>query len=107
METSGEVKLDETGKQVAILTSRDITERKLAEETLKESELRFRTISENALAGINIIQDNKLIYVNSAMAEIFGYRPAELIGASPLIYTHPDDQALVIESIQSRIRGRN
>ena len=92
-------------KEVAILTSRDITGRKLTEDNLKESELRFRTLSENSIAGIGIIQDNKMIYVNPAMAEIFGYRPAELIGASPLIYVHPDDQALVTKSIQSRISG--
>ena len=49
---------------------------------LTQNEARFRTISENSLAGLSIVQDGKLQYVNSALAEIIGYHPSELIGKS-------------------------
>src|SRR5579859_2263199 len=78
-------------------------ERKQAEEALRESELRFRTFSENAMAGIYIIQDNRLTYVNAALAEIGGYSPAELLGADPLMIIHPDDRAQVGETLRRRL----
>ncbi len=49
------------------------------ESKLKESEEKFRTITENALMGISIIQDNQLKYVNQAAADILGYSPEELM----------------------------
>lgn len=84
---------------------RDVSERKRADEALHESEERFRTLSDHSLVGIYNIQDNRFIYVNSAFAEIFGYQPDELIGASPLVVIHPDDQAMVAEQIRRRVAG--
>lgn len=102
----GRTKFDEAGKPIkSIGTVQDITERKQAEEARQVSELRFRAISENSLAGIYIVQNGKLSYVNAALAEIFKYAPEELFSADPLILIHPDDRALVSENIRRRMAG--
>ena len=82
-----------------------LTERKQAEQALRESENRFRVLSENAFVGIYIIQNGRLSYVNSTLAKIFGYTPEELTGADPALVIHPDDQAMVSENIRRRIDG--
>ena len=57
----------------------DITERKLAEEALRESENKFRDLTEKSFVGIYIIQDNVFQYVNARFAEIHGYTIEEII----------------------------
>jgi len=53
---------------------RDVTERKLAEEALRESEDKYRSIFDNALVGIfKSTVEGKLVEVNPAMARMFGY----------------------------------
>jgi PAS domain S-box-containing protein/putative nucleotidyltransferase with HDIG domain len=97
---------DGTGRALRLVgTHADIDQRRRAQNALRDSEARFRALSENALAGVYIVQDGHLTYVNRALARIFGYEPAELIGASPLAVIHPDDHALVTENIRPRIAG--
>ncbi|MBD3382875.1 MAG: PAS domain S-box protein, partial [candidate division Zixibacteria bacterium] len=62
----------------AIETLQDITVRKRALESLGESEERFRTVSQQALMGILIFQDNRLKFVNNAFTRIVGYSVEEL-----------------------------
>lgn len=77
-----------------------------AEEALRESEERFRLVTEGALAGVYIIQDGKFRYVNPALAQIFGYAVHEIVGhLGPLDLTHPDDRPMVMENIRRRIAG--
>ncbi len=87
--------IDEGGNVKGIIAiASDITEMKLAEEKLKESEEKFRTIAEQSLMGIAILQDDVFKYENQQFAEIFGYEVDEMLSWQPTEYyklTHPDD----------------
>jgi two-component system, cell cycle sensor histidine kinase and response regulator CckA len=88
----------------AMLT--DITERKQAEEALLESENKFRSFAEQAITGINIIQDGVFKYVNPKFAEMFGYTVEECLNGMPfknLVYA--EDLATVEEQVGRRISG--
>ena len=70
---------DADGRIVAgIEAVRNITERRKSEEALRLAEAKFRSLVEQALVGIYIIQDNRFPYVNPRAAEIFGYTPEEI-----------------------------
>ncbi|RLI74935.1 hypothetical protein DRO97_04615 [Archaeoglobales archaeon] len=84
----------------------DITEKKKMEEKLKESEEMFRTLAEKSLVGIYLIQDDVFKYVNSKLAELWGYEVDELIGKSPLQFIHPEDRELVDKNLRLRTEGK-
>lgn len=56
---------------------RDITERVLAEEALRESEQKFRTLADKSPNMIFINQGGKVVYANDACVEIMGYTHEE------------------------------
>jgi PAS domain S-box-containing protein/putative nucleotidyltransferase with HDIG domain len=82
---------DERGKIVGLCGfANDITERKRAEKTSRESEARFRAVVETAIDAIIIIDGNdKIIFWNRAAADIFGYSAGETIG-KPLTLIMPE-----------------
>jgi len=71
------------GKKRVLAVICDITERKRAEESLRESEEQYRRIIETAFEGIWIIDtDNKAVFVNRRMADMLGYPAGEILGRS-------------------------
>ncbi len=58
----------------------EIAQRKAAEEAIRRSEERFRTLFEATLEGIAIVRNGVILEVNNAMSGIFGYPPEEIIG---------------------------
>ena len=72
------------GRPAVMGIIRDITQRKRAEEMLRESEEKFRTIADQNIMGIGILQDNVIKYINKAMADIYGYTVEEVLNWKPM-----------------------
>ncbi len=68
------------------------SERRRAEEALRESEERFRALVQNASDIITVIDaDGTVRYVSPAIERVLGYRPEEMIGNSAFDFLHPED----------------
>ena len=76
----------------------DITERKRAEEALRESENMFRDLAEKSVLGISLVQDGRFKYVNAQLAAIHGQTAEEMTEMpAGLGYVHPEDLPHVCE----------
>ena len=84
---------------------RDITERKKAEESLKESKEKYRILVENANDSILVAQDGVIKFLNQKTEELTGYLAAELKKMPFADLIHPDDKKIVIERYKRRIEG--
>jgi PAS domain S-box-containing protein len=83
----------------------DITDRKRAEETLRESEEKFRTLTENAQAVIGIVRGRHFVYANPYLSQISGYTREEILEMDIAQLIHADFQALVLDRAARRQRG--
>jgi PAS domain S-box-containing protein len=88
--------------------SREITERKRAEESLCESEEQYRDLVEN-LSDALFKTDIKglVIYISPIVETIIGFKPEEIIGKHFSGFFHPDDLPLIVERFQKRISGED
>ena len=72
---------------------RDITERKAAEEALRSRSARFRSLIENSVDGITVLNaEGKIVYASPPAEQMLGYRPGEMVGDRVLDLLHPEDR---------------
>ncbi len=96
------------GRELILGIDRDITERKRAEEDLRESEARFRGLSEAAFEGIMIHEQGTILDANQEFADLFEYqRPEDLIGRPGLdvLSFTPESRQLIQASLRSGSTG--
>ncbi|MHA1577721.1 MAG: PAS domain S-box protein, partial [Candidatus Thorarchaeota archaeon] len=87
----------------------DVGDLRKAEIALIQSEKNYRTLSEQSLQGLSVIQDSKYVYVNQAFGSIVGYSPEQII-AMPSEegwdLVHPHDKQLLLDLAEDRNAGR-
>ncbi|GAG00475.1 unnamed protein product, partial [marine sediment metagenome] len=96
------------GKPADFVTNIEITERKKAEQKLKESEEKFRKIAEQSFMGIAILQDDVFKYINGAYVKATGYSKKEMLNWKPNEYqklVHPEFLPLVKEQVRKKQQG--
>ena len=94
----------ELGETNIQLRSR-ISECEQAQLALRESELKYATLVEDALIGVYILQDEKIEFANEKFADIYGYDKDELLGMDSLDLVHPEDRPRVKKFREKRLRG--
>lgn len=97
---------DPHGKPLGIATvSRDISDRKRAEQALRESEARFQTLLEVAPDPILVHVGGRYVYANPAALELLGAStPDQILGKDVLTIVHPDSHDLVNDRVRKHNR---
>jgi diguanylate cyclase (GGDEF)-like protein/PAS domain S-box-containing protein len=98
---------ESAGRRARLVIAVDVTERRGAEQLLRESEERYRLLFERNLAGVfRTTIDGRVLECNDALARTFGYEtPAELVAQSASsVYEHAEDrQRLILRLKEQRV----
>lgn len=90
-----------------VVDTSDITEKKKAEKTIRESEEKYRTLVERARDGIIILTRGSIVFVNNFLLEITGYERSEVLGQMFTRFIHPAFQGKAIEQYNRRSQQTN
>jgi len=120
----GGAKYDSKGRFIGLFgTVQDITDTRKAEQVLKDSEEKYRLLSENVSDGVSLFEDNKVKYVSDGYLRMFGFDKQEVENISfqdIFSFIHSDDKIKILEIIENahknqinefhynyRVKGKN
>jgi len=108
LRAQGLVETDDTGQVVRVFgTSQDVTDMKLAEDSLRASEERFRAIVSTAREGIWLLdQEANTIYANDRLAEMLGYSTAEMLGRPLFDFMEDAEKLESAQHFRERTNGK-
>ena len=102
LETIGKVLFDDSGSPSSLFfNSRNVTERKMAEEALRESEERFKALHNASFGGIAIHDQGVILECNQGLSAMTGFGYDELIGMDGLLLIAEQSREAVINYIRS------
>jgi len=105
--TISESHYDEKGNYIGLTgVVTDIHDKKLAEIKLKESDKRFKTLASSVAAGIFVINDSKVYYVNPAVIQILEYPEEEILGKLFWEFISEEDRGWIIERAKAQLEGK-
>jgi PAS domain S-box-containing protein len=94
------------GRPTVVATVRDIAERRRAEDSLRESEERFRQIFEKGPLGMAIVgSDSRFIRANAALCRMTGYTETELTSMEFRDISHPEHIVQDVEGVHRLRQG--
>ena len=95
------------GERCMVCSVMDITDRKLAERQLRDSERRFRDFAEAAGEYVwELDVDGRFTYVSNRVEQVLGYSPAELLGRKPVDFMPPGEAERVRDWFAQVVRTR-
>jgi len=99
--------IDQKGKleRTVELLNQEVEQRQIIAETLRESKQQYHDTMEASQAGVFIISDGLITYVNTSFADLFRMTRKEMIGTDPLAQVGQKDRMLVRENMARRYRG--
>ncbi len=102
----GEIILNPDGQPIRLIGSiQDVTERKIAEETLRENEEKYRSLVENSPDGVVIYIDDKIAFINGEGVRMLGAKSKkEIIGKPVLQFVHPESLEDVIKRMKEIVK---
>ncbi|MFM9961302.1 MAG: PAS domain S-box protein [Planctomycetaceae bacterium] len=98
--------VDYFGEAAYLMIARDVTTRRRAEQQLRESEAKFRTLAETIPALVAIQRDGHAVYANPAFTKLSGYSATELLRSDLLDLISPEFQLEARRSVESCLRGQ-
>jgi PAS domain S-box-containing protein len=93
------------GRVAVLLSLKDITETKHAQEALRQSEELYQAVANSSQVGIYIVQDGKFVFVNPQFEKDTGFSADQLLGTDSLRIVHPDDREAVRENAAKMLKG--
>ncbi len=84
---------------------RDITDRRLTELALRDSEEKFRLLTETSPNAIILLRGERIVYANAAAIQIGGYRREDVSGKELGLFLHGDHLAIARERLLALGRG--
>lgn len=107
LQAAGKSIVDSSGEIRVVISARNVTERKRAEEALRESEEKYRDFVEN-VNDVIYAHDEKgiLSYISPVIETFGGYRPGDIIGRPFSEFVYPADLPMVLESFHRTLAGQ-
>jgi len=100
--------IEQDGRKVLLATTRNITERMKAVDALKESEEKFRIITEQSFDVVFAADlDGTLTYASPSVERVFGYRPDEVIGRNMAELVPESEAPKVVQQFKDITAGKD